>query len=59
MRIAAIFDPVMRQVTGELSKPKTMDAGHALAKLGWKTRSIEESVVDTARSLFNLDLVKV
>ena len=59
VRIAAMFDPVMRQVTGELSKPKTMDAGHALAKLGWKTRPIEESVVDTARSLFDLGIVKV
>ena len=59
VRIAAMFDPVMRQVTGELSKPKAMDAGHALAKLGWKTRPIEESVVDTARSLFDLGIVKV
>ncbi len=58
VRIAALFDPVMRQVTGELSKPKTMDARHALAKLGWKTRSIEDSVVDTARSLFDLGILK-
>ena len=59
VRIAAMFDPVMRQVTGELSKPKTMDAQHAFDKLGWKTRPIEESVVDTARSLFDLGIVKV
>ena len=58
VRIAALFDPVMRQVTGELSKPKTMDARHAFAKLGWKTRSIEDSVVDTARSLFDLGILK-
>jgi dihydroflavonol-4-reductase len=58
VRIAALFDPVMRQVTGELSKPKTMDASHALAKLGWKSRPIEESVVDTARSLFDLGILK-
>ncbi len=58
VRIAALFDPVMRQVTGELSKPKTMDASHALAKLGWKTRPIEDSVVDTARSLFDLGILK-
>ncbi|UVO52598.1 NAD-dependent epimerase/dehydratase family protein [Sphingomonas sp. SUN039] len=59
VRIAAMFDPVMRQVTGELSKPKTMDASHARDKLGWKTRPIEESVVDTARSLIDLGIVKV
>lgn len=58
VRIAALFDPVMRQVTGELSKPKMMDASHALTKLGWKTRPIEESVVDTARSLFDLGILK-
>ncbi len=59
VRIAAMFDPVMRQVTGELSKPKIMDASYALEKLGWKTRAIEDSVVDTARSLFDLGIVKV
>ena len=59
VRIAALFDPVMQQVTGELSKPKHMDASHALDRLGWKTRAIEESVVDTARSLFDLGIVKV
>lgn len=59
VRIAAMFDPVMRQVTGELSKPKIMDASYALEKLGWKTRAIEDSVVDTARSLIDLGIVKV
>lgn len=59
VRIAALFDPVMRQVTGELSKPKKMDAHHAFDKLGWKTRPIEDSVVDTARSLFDLGILKV
>ena len=59
VRIAALFDPVMRQVTGELSKPKTMDASHAQRKLGWKTRAIKDSVIDTARSLFDLGIVKV
>ncbi len=59
VRVAALFDPVMRQVTGELSKPKTMNAGHALTKLDWKTRPIKDSVVDTARSLFDLGILKV
>ena len=44
VRIAAMFDPVMRQVTGELSKPKTMDAHtpsissagkHVLSRKAW------------------------
>lgn len=59
VRVAALFDPVMRQVTGELSKPKQMDASHALNTLGWKTRPIEDSVVDTAQSLIDLGIVKV
>jgi dihydroflavonol-4-reductase len=59
VRIAAMFDPVMRQVTGELSRPKTMDASHAFDKLGWKTRPIADSVFDTARSLFDLGILKV
>jgi dihydroflavonol-4-reductase len=59
VRVAAMFDPVMRQVTGELSKPKTMDASHALAVLGWQTRPVEDSIVDTARSLIDLGIVQV
>ena len=59
VRVAAIFDPVLRQVTGELSKPKVMDTTHARDLLGWKTRPIEDSVIDTARSLIDLGIVKV
>ena len=59
VRLVALFDPVVRQVAGELSKPKTMNAGHALAKLGWQTRPAEQSMVETARSLIDLGIVKV
>lgn len=59
VRLVALFDPVVRQVSGELSKPKTMNAGHALARLGWQTRLAEESIVETARSLIDLGIVKV
>ena len=59
VRLVALFDPVVRQVSGELSKPKTMNAGHALAKLGWQTRSAEESIIETARSLIDLGIVRI
>ncbi len=59
VRIAARFDPVMRQVTGELSKPKTLDAAHAKSVLGWEARPVETSLIDTARSLIDLGIVKV
>jgi dihydroflavonol-4-reductase len=34
------------------------DASHAKAVLGWQTRPIEESIVDTARCLIDLGIVK-
>ena len=59
VRLVALFDPVVRQVSGELSKPKVMNAGHALARLGWRTRPAEESIIETARSLIDLGIVRI
>jgi len=59
LRIAAIFDPIVRQVTGELGKTREMDATHAMTVLGWETRPPAQSVIDTARSLIDLGIVKV
>jgi len=59
VRLFALFDPVVRQVTGELGKIRDGDSSHAQAVLGWEMRPAEVSIVDTARSLIDLGLVKV
>lgn len=59
VRLMALFDSSLRQVTGELGRPRRTDARHALDRLGWKTRSEAESIVDTARSLIDRGIVKV
>ena len=58
VRIVALFDPVIRQVTGELSNIRENDASHAKAVLGWQTRPWQESVLDTARSMIAFGIVK-
>ena len=59
MRFAALFDPMVRAVVGELGSVRNMDASHAKAVLGWAHAPAEESIVDTARSLIDLGIVKV
>lgn len=59
MRLAARFDPVVRQVVGELGQIRDADASHARERLGWVPRPEAESVLATARSLISLGLVKV
>lgn len=58
MRIAALFNPLARSVAGELGSIRHQDASHAKAVLGWATRSEEQSILDTARSLIELGVVK-
>lgn len=58
VRALALFDPVVRQVKGELGRVREMDAAHARALLGWVPRPAEESIIATARSLLDLGLVK-
>lgn len=59
VRLSALFDPMVRQVIGELGKARNTDASHAKTVLGWTARPVEESIVDTARSLIDLGVVKV
>lgn len=58
VRIAAHFNPLARAVVGELGSVRNQDASHAKAVLGWQTRPIEESIVETARCLIDLGIVK-
>ena len=58
VRVAATFNPLARAVVGELGSVRNQDASHAKAVLGWATRPIEQSIVDTARCLVDLGIVK-
>jgi dihydroflavonol-4-reductase len=58
VRLAALFNPVARAVVGELGSVRRQDASHARAVLGWTPRPAEQSLVDTARCLIELGVVK-
>ena len=58
VRVAALFNPLARAVVGELGSVRNQDASHAKAVLGWATRPVEQSIVDTARCLIELGIVK-
>jgi dihydroflavonol-4-reductase len=58
VRVAALFNPVARAVVGELGSVRHQDAGHAKAVLGWETRPVEQSILDTARCLIELGLTQ-
>ncbi len=57
VRIAALFDPLVKAVVGELGSVRNMDASHARTVLGWVARPAEQSIVETARSLIELGIV--
>ena len=59
VRIAAVFNPLAKAVVGELGNVRNQDASHAKAVLGWATRPVEQSILDSARSLIGLGLVKI
>ena len=59
VRIAAHFNPVAKAVVGELGSIRNQDATHAKQVLGWTARPVEQSIVDTARCLLDLGIVKV
>ncbi|MDQ2879188.1 MAG: aldehyde reductase [Pseudomonadota bacterium] len=59
VRAMALFDPTIRQVTGELGRSRAVDARHALEMLGWKTRDEATTILDTAHSLLDRGIVKV
>jgi len=59
LRIAALFDPVIRQVIGELGNRRESPAVHAQEKLGWVPRPPAESILDTARDMIRLGIVRI
>lgn len=51
VRAMGIFDPGIRTITGSLGKKEVTSAEKARTRLGWAPRPIDETIVDTARSL--------
>lgn len=58
VRLSALFDPVIKQVVGELGNVRDTSAQHAKDVLGWQTRDPKDSILDTARDMIRLGLVK-
>ncbi|MBI3716380.1 MAG: aldehyde reductase, partial [Betaproteobacteria bacterium] len=59
VRVAARFNPLARAVVPELGSVRHQDPSHAKAVLGWATRPVEQSIVDTARCLIDLGIVRI
>jgi dihydroflavonol-4-reductase len=51
VRVIAIFDPVARGRLYELGKPRQVSSEKARRMLGWTTRAVSETILDTAKSL--------
>jgi nucleoside-diphosphate-sugar epimerase len=58
VRLAALFDPTIKQVIPDLGKRKNATNAKAKRVLGWKPRSNEESIVASVGSLQELGLLK-
>lgn len=59
VKLFALLDPVVKQVVGELDNVRDASSQHALDVLGWQTRDPAESILDTARDMIRLGVVKV
>ncbi len=59
VRAAALFNPMIRQITGELGNVRDADATHARNVLGWTARLPEQTIMDCAKSLIERGIVKV
>lgn len=53
VRGMAIFDPSVRSIVGQLGRKVEMSSEKAKSMLGWSSRSIEETIVDCARSMLD------
>jgi nucleoside-diphosphate-sugar epimerase len=57
VRLAALHDPVIKQILPELGKLKNGSGEKAKRMLGWSPRSPEEAIVAAAESLLDLKLI--
>ncbi|OYY90441.1 MAG: epimerase [Sphingomonas sp. 28-66-16] len=59
LKLVSLFDPTVRVVIGELGRQRITPSDRAREILGWVPRPAEETIVDSARSLIDLGVVKV
>ncbi len=57
LRMVALVDPQARGVVSELGRVRKVDSGPARA-LGWTPRPARDTILDSARSLIDLGIVK-
>ncbi len=58
LRLAALWDPAVKQILPEVGKRKNATSAKARRVLGWTPRSREDAVAATAESLVRLGLLK-
>lgn len=58
VRLGALFSPSLKQIAGELGKHRAASSTHAEQRLGWTMHPVEQTIIDTARSLIDLGIVK-
>lgn len=58
VRVAAVFDGVLRGRLFELDKERRVDNGKARSVLGWNPRPVADSIVDCAESLVAAGVLK-
>ncbi len=54
-----LINSEFRSIKKEIGKVRHSDASHAEKVLGWKTRPVEQSIVDCGRSLIDHGVVKI
>jgi dihydroflavonol-4-reductase len=59
VRIVGRFIPELGQVASELGRVKVSSSAHAKEKLGWEPRPVEDTIIETARSLIDRGIVRV
>ncbi len=57
IRLGALFNPEMKQIAPNLGLRLAFSTAKAERMLGWRGRPARESILDTARSLIDRDLV--
>jgi hypothetical protein len=48
-----VFDPGVRSIVGQLGRRSSYSSEKARSTLGWTTRPLEDTVVETARSMLD------
>lgn len=59
VRAVALFNPALRQVTGELGNVREASSDHAMQRLGWQMRPVDETILACARSLIANGVVRI